>query len=299
MKRRDVLALCGAAAAGLAGCTSNASDDGGDADTATDTIDADPTVTTTPTDTTTPDPTTEPDPTSSPEPEDSALSVSLDALQPGVVELTNPDSIGVSGRGQSLFLDVEVVAGDAPAASEFAFVVGDTVHEPVTELRRVYRQYNHQSAYDPVAGEGWILFELPEVGDYSNARLTWGNGEWRPEDSLVERLSNPFPDLDVSVSIPESVPRGEDPTIEATVTNEGDLPTRFVAGVNRQGAGFAYIPVDYVSLPVDPGATETWTVSDDLRISVQDGDVGDGSADMSYNVLWSDGSENGEVRITE
>lgn len=139
---RFLLALAASGLAAAAGC-SGQSNNG--SDPATDT----PTAT----------------PTETPEPETVDV-VTVDALQPGVIELNTPDSIGVNGLNtQYVFLDV--TGGNAPPArSELAFVLDGTAHASMEEIRGVCRVYNagEDERYSP-ASPGWVLFELPATAD--------------------------------------------------------------------------------------------------------------------------------------
>lgn len=292
MKRRDVIALCVPALASVAGCISSGSDgDGGS------TPSSDPSTSTEdpPDDSPTPS-----DPTTSPDREGNAVSVGVHALQPGVVALFNPDSASVDSRGgQYLFLDVEVVAGDAPAREDFAFQFDGESHAPIDDVRELYHKLTSMDPYEQPTGEGWLAFELPETGDASDAKLTWGNGEWWPDETYRARLSNPLPELSVSSTIPETVKRGETPRITVTATNEGDRPTQFVAALNRQGGGVAHAPVDYASTPVPPGESITWEPDDSMPRSVPPEEIGDGEPDMTYDLKYANGGSEQAVRVVE
>lgn len=265
MNRRQYLSVCGASIAGLAGCSGGpGSDDtpagpnGSDEPTATPGT-ADATSTANP---------TAGGPT---------LSVTPDRLQRAVVELTNPDSIGLRGGSdtQYLYLDVAVTAGEPPARSDLEFRF-DGAQYDLGEVRQTFGLYRAYSSgdtrYDGERESGWLVFELPATGDASDAALVWSGGEWTPGQSLRERLGAEPPALSAEWSAPESVTDGTTPTIEFTATNEGDIDSRFVAALNRKGGGIAYIPVAAVSHLVPAGSTETWTLTDSRSADAGAGD---------------------------
>lgn len=296
MRRRDLIAVCGTALAGVAGCLSSGTDGDGGTTPESDTS----TQTPTPTEDTTDDPTPTSDPTTSPDRADSAVSVGVHALQPGVIVLTNPDSAEVeSGSNQYLFLDVEVVAGDSPPREAFRFRFDGDDHSPIEDVRELYHKVLSMDPYERSAGAGWLAFELPETGEASDAKLTWGNGEWRPEEAYRDRLANPLPELSVSSTIPETVPVGEAPSVTVTATNEGNRSTEFVGVLNRQGGGVAHAPVDYVSTPVMPGESITWEPDDSMPRSVPENKVGDGEPDMTYDLYYASGNREQSVRVVE
>jgi hypothetical protein len=241
MRRRQLLALavCGlAAAAGCSGQSNSGSDP------ATDTPTATPTAT----------------PTETPE-EETVDSVTVDALQPGLIELNTPDSIGVSGvNTQYIFLDV--IGGDTPPArSELAFVLDGTAHAPMEETRGVWRVYNagEDERYSPTS-PGWVLFELPATADDpDSARLTWPGGERQPPAPIRERIATPAPPFEVNVEVSDTVPVGETPEMRVTVENTGSVAGRFLMAINRAGPYIAYMPEDAVRLLVEPGEQREWT----------------------------------------
>ncbi|NHN59932.1 MULTISPECIES: hypothetical protein [Halorussus] len=295
MRRRTLLALTGSSIAGLAGCLGGTRSDG----TAGTTADA--TMGTTGGSGGTTERSGATTTTANAD-----VSVALDALQPGLVSMNSPDSIGVHPTdGQYLLLEVAAEGPAPPAADDFAFRLGETTRPPVTEQQwRIWRFYGEKDwRYDADSGEGLLLFELPESahdGESAAAALAWPGGEWRPDEALRRRLATPEPPLSVSVEIPEEVPVTDHPTVSVSVTNDGDVPGRFVAGLNRSGPMVAHTPVSQVSVLVPAGETETWELDDDsIMGGYQDERVGDGDPDMTYYLVWGDDRAEREVRYVQ
>ncbi|WP_135663904.1 hypothetical protein [Halorhabdus rudnickae] len=303
MHRRTLLTLGGIGLAGLAGCldTTGTSDE-----VSTEPTSSTPTDTDTSTRTET-DASTETDTDTSTEPTtgegNGRLSVTVERHQPAVVELTNPDSIGLTGgeKTQYLYLWVEVTEGDPPMREDLAFRLAGDRHElrPAEQPFRLWRAYNHsEERYDAKRGSGWVLFELPETDDASDAALVWPGGEWQPDPDLRTRLASPFPSLSVEWSVPETVTPGMEPAIEFTVTNEGERDGRFVAALNRTGGGIAYMPVAAIRKSIPAGETVSWTVTDTYAVRAPpEEEMGDGQPDMEYKLRQLGGRETREVRI--
>jgi len=283
MHRRRFLAATGAlATTAAAGCL-------------TENTGSSPTETTGTTDRETPDPPKTETTTSTP------LSVSLDRYQPGVVAMTSPDSIGVrDGDRAALFLDIAPDGDDAPARDEFALRFGGTDYASVDpDDVRLWREYGDRAAAYGVDGrDGWLLFDLPQSGDAANARLSWPGGEWPLPQSLRERLAAGF-DFSVEYDFPETVERGERPTVGLTVTNNTDAPARFLGALNRAGPFVAHAPIETPSFVLDSGDTRTWTYEDDYYMSgdLDESKVGDGTPDMTYYVEAVDERREFQVRV--
>ncbi|WP_115864006.1 hypothetical protein [Halorussus litoreus] len=304
MRRRQLLALSGSLLAGSAGCLSASAPEATDPES-TDTTSTESHRTT---ERSTTAETTSTETTSTVEYAD--LAVELDALQPGLVTMNTPDSIGVSGRDQRyLLVDVSTgEGGEAPARDEFAFEFDGATHrpEPMDEPWRVWRFYDDEDAlYDRGSG-GLLVFEFPEAekGDFDSVPefpLTWPGGEWQPDETLRRRLSAPEPPLSVSLDVPETLATHESPTVSVTVENEGDLPGRFVAGLNRIGPRVAYAPVARVSMLVPAGESETWEFTDDSLMAgdYSDERIGDDESDMTYHLDWADGDVRKGIRYVE
>lgn len=285
MRRRALLGLCGSALAGLAGCLGDPSNER----PAT----SDPTTS---------DPTTQPPTTTTATPTPATLDLTVESLQPALIGLTSPDSIGPTrSEGQYLLLSADVTAGTPPALEEIAFHFdGRTVAPASVGGQRLWPVLDGgRSFYTAERGSGLLVFELPESGDASDARLTWPGGEWHPARTLRDRLAAPAPAFAPSVEVPESVPKNEAVSLSLTVTTEGDLPRRFVAGVNRSGPRVAYTPVEPVSLLVPPDGSKTWEHTDSYMTLEQYDGVGDDDPDMTYGFQWPGGSASRHVRLTE
>lgn len=303
MRRRTFLrSLTGVPAAGLAGCL------GSDGDS--DPAGGDTTTGGTPSNGGTPaddgSPTTEPatDPTSTPTATPAgAVSVTVDALQPALVVRNTPDSIGVSGS-EFQYLSLSVEAADpAPALDEFAFRLAGE-HEPLRPedvtmgLWRIERAGG--TLYGSGEGSGLVLFELPESTGDPDPALTWPGGEWRPGEGIHERLAMSDPPMSVEFEAPATIEPGDDPTLSITATNEGEVPGRFLAGLNRVGPNVAYTPVQRVSFPVPAGGSETRDLTD-TSVSHRGGvdATGDGQTDMTYHLDWTGERVSRSIRYVE
>ena len=260
MRRRHLLALCGAGLAGLAGCAS----DQPTADTAT-----------------TPD-------RASPA---GSLAASVLALQPAVVTLATPDSLGVSGEPdtQYLFLSVSVTAEDPPARPALTVRFDGDKYGPLEteEPREFWRRYHDErSRYDADSGEGWVCFPLPATGAPEGAGLTWSGNVWSPPPDVRARLAAESPPLSVSWSVPDSVEAGSAPAVEVSVTNEGERAGRFVGALNRSGPRVAYAPAASESRLVPAGGTETWAPETDVLGDAGEWSETDGPTEAAYHLHW-------------
>lgn len=314
MRRRTLLALSGSSIAGLAGCLSKSPTDEANSSTETEATATDR-LTTTPT---TEDSTTESDNSSTSETTvDASVSVSTDALQPGLVTMNTPDSIGVKETSkQYLLLQISAEGTTLPTRDDFEFQFAGANFSPTSSepVRPIWRFYGEEGwLYDADSGDGFVLFRLPEAAnssktaDSSNATdpseiaLTWPGGEWRPDESLRERLVTPKPPLSVSVDIPDAIQTDEQPTVTITVQNEGDVAGRFVGGLNRVGPYVAHRPVARLSMLVPAGESETWELRDDSIMAgdYSEEDVSDGEPDMRYYLSWSDESREWHIRYID
>lgn len=278
MQRRAFLAAAGLTAVGTAGCLAR------NAGEPTDTSTSTPTRTTTSTT------------------QSIDVTVSRSTYQRGVVEMVSPDSIGVTHADEAfLFLGVAAAGADSPPdRGAFAFRFDGRSFPPVApDELRLWREYQSSGAYGDGSQSGWLLFSLPETGGAADARLTWPGGEWRPDETLRRRLAEPFPPLAVEYGFPEIVPQNTTPDVSITVTNEGDLPARSLAGLNRSGPRIAYVPIALISMLVPAGGTRTWnhTDSDYGGGSLSDDEVGDGEPDLTYHLSTPSGRRDWDVRV--
>ena len=279
MRRRHLLALCGAGLTGLAGCTSGQSaeptsppdDAPGDGGGGSDEDGTTPTP-----DSSTPG---------------GSLDASVLALQPALVHLATPDSLGVSSDAdtQYLFLSLSVTGGEPPARSDLAFRFDGEHYDPIeadgpTDLWRLYD--DEGGRYDTDSGEGWVCFPLPATGAPEGAGLTWSDNVWVPSPDVRERLAAESPPLSVSWSTPDSVEAGASPAVEVSVTNGGDRDGRFVGALNRSGPRVAYTPVASVSRLVPAGGTETWTPGTHALGEPGEWSETDGPTEATYHLHW-------------
>lgn len=117
--------------------------------------------------------------------------------------------------------------------------------------------------------------------------MTWPGGEHRLRAGLRERLRVDAPAFSASIDAPETLAQGESPTFDVAVTNEGDVPGRFVAGLNRYGPLVASTPAKRFSLLVDADATARTTYTGDVTGDVTghrvpDENLSDGEQDLHY-----------------
>lgn len=226
------------------------------------------------------------------------VSASFGALQPAIVELVD-DTVEVeASAGQYLFVDISVDGGHPPKLDEFGFQMDGREYPAVDEYG--WNRYDYDGlGYRSEAGAGWILFELPDGGDATNAKLTWDGGEWVPGRTVRTRLGTPFPELKLSASLPDSVPEGEAPIISATVTNDGESPTEFVAALERVGGFPQRAVLDVVYRRVSPGRSETWEYRDDYLAEATADGSGDGDPDPTYRLHWEGRDRESALRVTE
>jgi hypothetical protein len=227
--------------------------------------------------------------------------VSLLSLQPAVVEF-GTDSVSLSDdASQYLFVTLAVEEGDPPAADEFTFHFDDTGTAPLAPQKSYWNDYNPgETRYSRDNGAGWLAFELPPTGDASAAALRWPGGDWTPPGLLRQRLAALAPPLSLEWSVPETAEVLTTPTLTLTVTNDGGLPGRFVAGLNRTGPSVAYTPVTSVSRRVPAGETVTFEMTERFRLrSPGADDVGDDDPDLTYILISVAGERRAEVRLVE
>ncbi|MFB6269750.1 MAG: hypothetical protein ABEH83_07390 [Halobacterium sp.] len=245
MRRRALLAsgsaLLGSA---LAGCVGESGDGDGTTDAAT-TTSTETTAATTQTVQTTQF--------------DVTLDVAMERHQPGVAVM-GIDSVGVSSAGkQYLFYRVTVTDGDPPARTDFGFRYGGQVYAPGVETAgMLWRAQETDDRYTADRGAGWLVFELPAQRPARHAAFALGSEEWPVSDAVRKRLSAPEPPLSVDWGLTDEQP-ADAVRLAFTVTNEGDLDTRFVAGLNGILIEAAHAPVTAFNREVPAGETVSWT----------------------------------------
>lgn len=269
MKRRTVLAVGGLTLAGLAGCLGRSDDTGTPTDDTGTPTDDNPTTTTQTYD---------------------GVEVSLEAVQPGVVELISPDSVGVHDTDRQ-FVSVQVdTAGVAPPRDAFALQFDGVAYPPADlDDYRLYREYGDSTGYTDDRGSGWLLFELPPTGDASAAAVTWPGGRFTLPETARRQLSTSAPSLSVAFSGPDTAAVGDAPPLSVEVTNESDVPGQFVAGLNRTGPLVAYIPVTALSVLVPAGETVPVTPETDALDDPGGAALGDDEPDVTYTLAWAGG----------
>ena len=291
LRRREILALCGAGLAGLAGYASGERDvkrtptDGGDGTATSDSGNA-PTAT----------------------PPDTEVRVTFDAPQPAVVELDVDYLRMVSPTDhQYPYLDVSVTSGTPPSLPDFGVRFGGVVYRPmlVGENRTSYRGMNssgerHYGRGGDEGGSGWVLFESPATGHASDAILIWPGGEWVPDEEVRRQLAAPSPSLSLGEwSVPEAIPLDSRSTFDRRVRNESDHAGRFVGGINASGWA-PHRPITLVSRRIPPYESKSWGGTGEEIEPVTEGlsnRVGDGEANMEYALVCTDGNQSRAVRV--
>lgn len=288
MRRRELLGLTASALAATAGCTA-------EEETATD----EPTPSESPpTDTPTPADTTPTDSTATPTP-NTVESVTLEALQPGLVKMASPDSLGVISEDDSQYLLVSVAVTDegGPAREEFSLSLDDTTYAP-REIERLWRTFDGEPQAYSAAGGGLLVFELAATAaDPSTAQLQWPGGSWDLPDSVHTRLETAAPSFDVSVDAPETVPVGESPEVTVTAANTGTVAGQFLLAFNRAGPLIAYSPQGATRDVLAAGESGEWTLTAD---GIQHDMVSDGdTATLHFHWLGGHISRDVEFVATE
>lgn len=266
MQRRRLLATAGLAL-GTAGCVGI--DDGDDA-TGTRTAETGTTASTT---------------TNATAPASATFDVTEATLQQALVFLET-DYLRTTGGDARYLLANVAVSGGRVDGRDVALRVDDAEYGPDVggTVSRLWRVYQSGSEFEPDAG-GFLLFELPASGfdSTADAALRWPGGEHRLRAGLRERLRTDAPEFSVSIDAPDVLAQGESPTFDVAVRNDGTVPGRFVAGLNRYGPLVASAPAKRFSLLVDAGATERTTYTGGISgYQVPDEDLGDGESDLRY-----------------
>jgi hypothetical protein len=235
------------------------------------------------------------------------LTVELDALKPALVVL-NVDYLDLYANASSQYLSLRLSAATdtEPTLSDLAFRFAGDSHNPLgpEAMPNVYRQFDEGSEpqYPAADGSGWLLFELPATGDASDAALVWPGGEWHPDERLRTRLAAPFPPLSVERwQVGPTVAPGGRTTFQVAVTNAGDVLGRFVGGLNADG-WYPHRPIAQLSRPIPSGETVRWEVPGEAIELVSEGlteQVGDGDADIDYELRWPGGSRSASVRVID
>jgi hypothetical protein len=305
MKRRTLLATAGtglAGVVGLAGCLNDPDGDSGDGTPAGDTG-----PTATPTDEPT---TTDRDPTASgPSPTDEPTTAEGDGgpaqvtvrsvhLQYGLVVPSSPDSIGTWNADTPYLMVLVAVDGDL-SRSAFSLAVGDDERDPAEKTRLYRTAWGEDQWYARERSSGLLAFELPTDDAGATMTLAWPGGERPVETEIGPRLAAGAPEFSAALSLPETHDSVEAPPVETEVTNEDDVPRRFLGALNRVGPSVAYTPVTRLSELVPPGESVTLTVEDSWYELPPDDRIGDGEPDVTYRLHYAGGEAVADVRIVE
>lgn len=257
MRRRQLLTVCGTGLAGLAGCggSQESTEEAG-----------------TPSGESTPTATEEPASTLTATPEDP---IRFDALQTAALALTDsgyelvdaPDS-------QYLFLS----GPDAVESSRF-YMAGGEYSPGTTSNNPVHRAGSEFGTGSE--GSGWVVFDLPESVDPSDAEFRGPGGDWRPNSSLRNRLRAPVPEVGLLDYTVEATDDGR-PRFTVRVYNDSSvLDTRFVAIIGRTDTNRDTELVVSRRVPADEAVTLTAT-----------GEAVEGSTTgVGYDLTWPEGTE--------
>ncbi|MDH5019702.1 hypothetical protein [Halobacterium rubrum] len=217
------------------------------------------------------------------------LEVAMERHQPNVV-LTAVDSVGLRPEGyQYLFYHVNVTRGVPPERIDFGFRYGGRVYAPgVDTAGTLRREEQRDDRYTAGRGEGWLVFELPADRAATHAALALGGEEWPVDETTRRRLSEPEPPLTVDWGLTEDQPENA-ARLTFTVTNEGDVDTRFVAALNGILVVGAHSPVAGFNREIPAGETVSWTYihdgGDPYVASTES------ESDSHYNLEWSQGED--------
>lgn len=304
MRRRTFLSTAGgglAGAVGLSGCLNVG--DGGTGDE-TPTSNTGPTPTDAPTTTTDPGsansettPTDEPTTTAG-ETGTADVTVRSLHLQYGLVTPSSPDSIGTWNTDTPYLMALVAVDGDLPR-SDFTLAVGDEERNPTKKTRLYRTAWGDYQWYARGRPGGLLAFELPTGAPDGSMRLTWPGGERSVETEIGPRLAAGSPTFSASLSLPETHDSLEAPPVEIEITNEDDVPRRFLGALNRVGPSIAYIPVTRLSGMVPPGESVTLTVEDSWYELPPDDRIGDGEPDVTYHLHYAGGEDSARIRVVE
>ena len=231
MYRRRVLTLCGLAITG-AGCQGETAN--------TETVTPVPSPAVSETDTGSPP----------------GVTVTDAVVTPGVV-IPHTDSISVDPTAGQFLVLTTTVEGSGVDRGAFSLRFDGSTYSPETFRNGLYRDGEWGRQFTEAGGP--LVFDLPETGSASDARLSWPGGEWTPPEAVQNRLEAPLPSFDVTLDGPERVTEPGMPTLEITVTNTGDTAGRYVLALNRTGPRVAYTPVDRFDGELAPGETESIT----------------------------------------
>ncbi|KAA9396975.1 hypothetical protein Har1130_09625 [Haloarcula sp. CBA1130] len=232
MYRRRVLALCGLAITG-AGCQGETAD--------SETVTPVPSPAVSETDTESPP----------------SVTVTDAVVTPGVV-IPGTDSISVEPTAGQFLVLTTTSKGSGVDRAAFSLRFDGSTYSPETFRNGLYRDGEWGRQFTETGGP--LVFDLPETGSASDARLSWPGSEWTPPEAVQNRLEAPLPSFDITLDGPERVTEPAMPTLEITVTNTGDTAGRYVIALNRTGPRVAYAPAGRFDGELQPGETESITL---------------------------------------
>lgn len=223
---------------------------------------------------------------------DVELDVELERHQPGVLVM-GVDSVGVRSDGREyLYYRVDVTDGVPPERTDFGFRHGNRVVSPLYDLGSGATLYRLSETDDPYysleGGEGWLLFELQADRESRHAAFALGSEEWPVDDATRQRLSQSEPPLTVDWGLSDEQPE-DAARLAFSVTNEGDVATRFVAGLNGILIVGAHSPVAGFNREIPAGETVSWTYTheggDPYVASTEE------ESDSHYHLEWTQGED--------
>ena len=248
-------------------------------------------------------------PTTSPEYD---LDIEFSGLQSGIVELFE-DAYELSSNpgSQYLFLNVSVTSGLRPAVEDIIFRFDGEAYSPKTEwdYPPLHRGEDSVGEFPDSVGDeryrsdddrdGWLVFELPERGDASEAAFSWPGGKWKPDESVRGRLANPLPDFSLEAwTVPETISSTARPEFEISARNEGAEPGQFWGAIDGDG-WTTDRTVTLVTQRIPPGETESWRVTGrSSQIPPEDMSGENEEVTISYTLLWEGENQSQSTRVT-
>jgi hypothetical protein len=288
MRRRSFLAALATGTTALAGCTEQVIGDGDGPET--------------PDDPQTPAPNGDdektPDPTLG---TDVSLSVEHATVQPEVVALDSPDSIGTFGDRSNQFLIARIEVDDGKLTrQDLRLSAGDASYQPIEQIgnhqRALWQSGEFYFESDDTAGA--VVFEVPKPltgADSDGVTLSWPGGSQALGKNIRTRLARKPTSFAVSVEASAEASMDSPAELSVTVENTGDVPGTFVGALNRIGPLIAYAPIESIGLTIPAGEQESW----DHTFTPDRDKVEDGQGSFEFRVKWRDGSETRTVEIVE
>lgn len=200
------------------------------------------------------------------------------------------------------------VASERPPAGDLVFRFDGEAFTPKTEWDwpPLHRGEDSSGEYPDTTGEdrygsvdgrdGWVVFELPEQGDASQAVLTWPGGEWTPAETVRSRLANPLPDFALEKwNAPETISDDTKLEFEIAVRNDGTQPGQFWGAIDKDEFTTDRV-VTLVTRRIPPGETESWRVSGG-NFNLPPEELIDEDERINYTLLWEGENRSDSTRI--